>query len=114
MLPPDLENYLSEIARVMKKGGKCAITYFLLNEESIRLIQAGEIESPNFNFIHQMGEFWTSREDLPEDALAYPEEFIRNLYPKYGLKIVEPIHYGRWCKRPNPVLGQDIIVAVKL
>ncbi|AXF85333.1 Demethylrebeccamycin-D-glucose O-methyltransferase [Ephemeroptericola cinctiostellae] len=38
MLPEDLEHYLSEISRVLKKGGVCFITYFLLNNESVELI----------------------------------------------------------------------------
>lgn len=40
MLPEDIENYLSEIARVLKKGGRFLITFFLLNKESLELINA--------------------------------------------------------------------------
>lgn len=39
MLPGGVENYLSEISRVLKPGGKCLITYFLLNEISEQLLQ---------------------------------------------------------------------------
>lgn len=41
MLPSDLENYLSEISRVLKTGGKCLITFFILNEESESLVRSG-------------------------------------------------------------------------
>ena len=34
MLPHDMENYLSEISRVLRNNGRCLITYYLLNEES--------------------------------------------------------------------------------
>ncbi len=40
MLPQDMENYLSEIARVLKSDGRVFITYFLLNPESLELIRA--------------------------------------------------------------------------
>ena len=38
MLSADMENYLKQIARVLKPGGRCLITYFLLNPESAKLM----------------------------------------------------------------------------
>jgi len=35
MLPQDMENYFSEIARILKRNGRCLMTFFLLNEESV-------------------------------------------------------------------------------
>jgi len=42
MFTPDMENYLKEISRVLKPGGRCFITYFLLNNESEKLIKTGK------------------------------------------------------------------------
>ena len=39
MIPVEMENYLSEVSRVLKKKGKCLITYLLLNCESSDLIE---------------------------------------------------------------------------
>src|SRR5262245_53999141 len=39
LLPADLENYVYEIARVMKLNGRCLMTFFLLNAESLDLMQ---------------------------------------------------------------------------
>lgn len=33
MMPEDVDNYLGQIARVMKSGGKCLATFFLINPE---------------------------------------------------------------------------------
>jgi len=33
ILPQDLKNYFSEISRVLKRNGRCLITFFLLNKE---------------------------------------------------------------------------------
>ena len=33
--------------------------------------------------------------------------------PEYGLKIVEPVHYGHWCAREEFLSCQDIILATK-
>ena len=42
MLTEDMENYLSEIVRVLRKGGRCFITYFLLNPETIKLMKQNQ------------------------------------------------------------------------
>jgi SAM-dependent methyltransferase len=41
MIEPDVANYLKEIARVLKPGGKCVATFFVLNEESRNRMDAG-------------------------------------------------------------------------
>ena len=41
MLPEEVSNYLSEIERVMKPGGRAVITFFLLNQESLKLVGSG-------------------------------------------------------------------------
>lgn len=112
MLPNDLENYLREVARVLKNGGRSLITYFLINEESQSLIDAG-LASKKRDFKFYREGYRTANPDKPEARVAYDEADIRKLYPSLGLSIVEPIHYGRWCGRKKYVRGQDIIVAMK-
>jgi len=110
MLPADLENYMSEIRRVLKKGGKCLITYFLLNKESLSLIDEGKAQ---FTFQYKFDKYQIETKDVPEDAIAYDETYIKELYQKYNLQIQEPIRYGMWCGRKNFLSGQDIIIAQK-
>ena len=50
---------------------------------------------------------------IPESAVAYDEPYIRTLFPRCGLEIAEPIHYGSWCGRIEFLNYQDIILAVK-
>jgi ubiquinone/menaquinone biosynthesis C-methylase UbiE len=110
MLPEDMENYLSEIARVLTGGGRCLITYFLLNAESLKLIE----EKVSFhNFEYELQGCRVERENVPEYAVAYNESAIRSLYGKYGLNILEPVHYGFWCRRKDGLSWQDIIIATK-
>lgn len=110
MLPEDVENYFSQIARVLKKGGRCLITYFLLTKESLELINA---KKSLLDFKYDMGKFRTINLYLPEDAVCYDEVFILSLYEKYGLKIKEPVLYG-WCQRPDFLSHQDVIIATKI
>ena len=110
MLPSDLENYLSEISRVLKVGGKCLITFFILNEESENLINLGR---SSLDFKDEIDGCLTINKDDPEFALAYKEQFIIDLFNKYGLEISQPIHYGCWCSRNEFLTYQDLIIATK-
>jgi ubiquinone/menaquinone biosynthesis C-methylase UbiE len=111
MLPADMKNYLSEIARVMKPGGRSLITYFLWNEESKRLCEEG---LSHHNLKYERDGYRTTDDDNPEECIAYNEEDIRSCYEENGLKISEPIHYGQWCKRDKFLSWQDIVIAEKV
>jgi len=108
MLPEDLENYLSEVARVMRSGGRCLISYFLLNTESLQLVDA---KSSTLDFKHASGTYRTTNQTVPEEAVAYNEEYVHNLYDKFGLHIIEPVYYGSWCGRKDSLSYQDIAIA---
>jgi ubiquinone/menaquinone biosynthesis C-methylase UbiE len=110
MLTLDMNNYLSEISRVLKKNGRCLISYFLLNSESRALIDA---HLSSLNFHHVLENCRVNDMANPEIAVAYEEEYIRGLYSKLGLEIVRPIKYGLWCGRKPYLSYQDIIVASK-
>jgi len=110
MLPSDLEHYLSEISRVTKPGGRCLLTFFVLNKESLALIAAGRSTQ---DFRHAVENWRTTNPNNPEWAVAYPEEFARNLLSKHGWSISEPLHYGSWCGRAQYLSYQDIIIATR-
>ena len=111
ILPQDMENYLSEISRVLRKGKSCLITYFLLNDQSLSFINA-KLSTLNFNYVFD--KYRTISEATPEEAVAYPEEYIRGLYKTFDLEISIPIKYGAWCGRKEYLGYQDIIVAKKI
>lgn len=109
LLPLDMENYMREIKRVLRKNGRCFITYFLLNEESMQLLADGQSRE---DFRHDFGIYRTVDTHIPEYCVAYKEEYIINLYQKYGLTIWPPVRYGLWCGRKDFTSYQDIIVAL--
>lgn len=110
MLPADLAQYLSEIARVLKPSGRCLITWFVLNPESEQLLDQGR---STIDFRFRLGECRLKQADIPEAAIAYPERSIRDLYRQNGLTIHEPIRYGSWCGRSQWLSYQDIVLATK-
>jgi SAM-dependent methyltransferase len=100
-LPPaEVENYLSEIARVLRRGGRCMISVFLMDGGSFK----HKVSKPtDLDFQYKFEGYYAANKDVPEAAIAYEEVYLRGLYRKHGLTIVEPIHYG----------VQDLIVATK-
>ena len=109
MLPADMENYLSEVRRVMHPDGRCLITYFLLNEVSVRLMSG---ENSFIDFQYSYGPY-RQHEPGPGGSIAYDEAHIVDLYRTHRLKIIGQIHYGYWCGRDSGRSSQDIIVAMK-
>jgi SAM-dependent methyltransferase len=110
MLPADVEHYLVEIARVLRPGGRCFATFFLLDDVSRELIAAGKSLLP---FHHSLGDLVTTDPARPEDAAAYPESMVRDLFQEAGLAIIEPIRHGYWSGRANGESYQDIVLAIK-
>lgn len=108
MLRADIDHYLEEISRVLKEGGKCLITYFLLNDDA-RIC----LKSKENRFKYTFEDCMVIDPQMPEASIAHPENEIRNIYEKWGLKILDPIHYGDWCGRKTFVSSQDMVIAQK-
>ncbi len=108
MLPGDIEHYLSEVYRVLA-GGRCLISYFLLNEESKRRIRSG---ASALTFIEPLDGYATTSPNLPERAIALEENIVLSLYRQLGLEVVR-LDYGAWCGRTQALSYQDLILGVK-
>jgi len=102
MRPPEVSNYLGEVARLLKSDGRCLATFFLLNDE-----QARGANDLAFNFGE--GEWRYVHEHSPESAVAYDESFVMQLLEKYGLAVEKKI-YGTWSGREDGLSYQDILI----
>ena len=111
MVSADMERYVREIARVLKPGGRCLTTFFLLNAESRDLMPKKARFGLNFKYRSRHGR--TLNLFRPEIAVAYDETYVQSLYAQHELRILEPIHYGAWCGRETYLSSQDIVIAVK-
>jgi hypothetical protein len=110
MRPDDVDHYFSEIVRVIKPGGRTLISYYILNEESKALMNQG---LATFDFKYSVESCFTIDEAFPENAIAYNEKSVLDLYEKYGFDLCGPIRYGSWAGRKNVITSQDLIIAVK-
>lgn len=111
MMVEEVENYLSEVARVLKVGGRCLISFFLLNPESSRLIAEGK---STLDLRHDFGPAKAISREMPEDAIGFNEEFVTDLYRRCRLEIHRPVYYGSWCGRENYLSYQDLVLATKM
>jgi SAM-dependent methyltransferase len=110
MLPPDVENYVAEIARLLKPGGRCFSTWYLLNDESERLCRAGGAR-PEFRY--SIGDCRVADPDVPEEAIAHRESVVKDWYKRFSLDKDLSVHYGSWCGRDSFLSHQDICVSAK-
>ena len=111
MLPGDVANYMKELSRVLKPGGKCLITWLMLNSESEDLVKRGK---STLDVIHPLGGCRIMNPAIPEEAVAYPEAKILEFYRDAGFVVERPIRYGSWCGRATFLSVQDICIAEKL
>ncbi len=113
LLPKELEHYLKEINRMLMPDGHSFASYFLLSADARRNIQA---KSSSREFVHQIEpSCFSDNINVPEEAVAYEEEFILGLYQKYSFTIKNRFQ-GRWSFDPQLNATedyQDIIVARK-
>jgi ubiquinone/menaquinone biosynthesis C-methylase UbiE len=95
MMPDDVNNYLKEIFRVLKKGGKCFVTFFLLNDE----IKASIDNRDYFNFPFKYDHYRLLDKNVKEANIAYEENYLINNLFKNNNLVVELIDYGWWSGR---------------
>ncbi|THD81912.1 MAG: class I SAM-dependent methyltransferase [Phenylobacterium sp.] len=108
MFPADMENYLSEIARVMKPGARCVISYYVMTPERRVVSAAGH---GAFTYQHRGDGYWTEFPDLPEASIAYDEPDVLAAFAARGLEIIARFD-GEWPEKP--IQSQDVFVAQKL
>jgi SAM-dependent methyltransferase len=93
-----LENYTSEISRVVKPTGRCLLTYFIQN-------------APHPTFPHGHGYGWMANPEMPEEAISYRFDVIALVLGKADL-IIKNLYAGTW----HTALGlshQDILIVTK-
>lgn len=110
MLTADMKHYLTQTSACVRLNGKCLITFFLLNDESRRLIREG-MSALTFQFSRAGCN--VNDNLVPEYAVAFAEDDIRGLFQEAGLEI-NAIHYGAWSGRSNFVSYQDMVIATKV
>ncbi len=106
----DTDHYMQELWRVLMPQGRCLATFFLLNPESHRLMDAG---LSSLDFRYPLDRMWTANPKVPENAVAYEEKQLIGLAEANGFA-VRSLHYGSWCGRAEYLSYQDVVVLEKV
>jgi SAM-dependent methyltransferase len=109
LLPDAVEQYLHEISRLLRPGGICVASYFLLNDESRTGVRAGR-SFMSFPFDHASGLCLLHDSTKVEAAVALDETFVRQLYERTHLRIRD-MRRGRWWSGLSD--DQDVVTAVR-
>lgn len=106
----EFSHYLDEIYRVLKPGGKCMATMFLLDDSSDLLIARGK---SSIAIIHPLNNCRVAVPEIPEAAVGYYKKDVMDWLSGRGFQ-VDVIYPGSWCGRENDwVSYQDIILFTK-
>ena len=102
----EIRNYLAELHRVLRPGGRALLTFFICEGTTGRPAAA-------MDFCHVQGEGLTIDPQTPERAMAFSEGWVRKAFDGAGLAIREPILYGNWSGRTDGADFQDMVLAVR-
>jgi SAM-dependent methyltransferase len=105
----EVRHYLDEIRRVLRPGGRCLTTCFLLEKESERLIRKGKSTQ---KLVHPFDDCFASNTKAPENAIGFKENLLLGWIAERGLNLTHKF-YGSWCGRPRVLDYQDILVCAK-
>ncbi|MFD2932547.1 class I SAM-dependent methyltransferase [Spirosoma flavum] len=106
----EISTYLGEIKRVLKPGGRCFTSFFLLNDASRQLMSG---PTSTFNFQYEFEGRWSFDSQNPNNGSAHDEAELLHLFSEHGLQIDYPIRYGFWSGRQPATSFLDIIVVQK-
>lgn len=96
MYQEGVENYLNEVKRLLRPGGRCLATFFLLDGEH-----------PKFKYGD--GPVRYVRKSRPLLTVGYDESFMKEFSKRIGLPI-ECIGYGTWSNRKDGLSFQDMVI----
>jgi SAM-dependent methyltransferase len=111
MLPQEVENYLAEANRVLKKDGYLVATFFMLDDESRTLMQ----HHSAFCFKYDYEHYALMDDEVKSANVAYDFHYLTRTFAATGFSVA---HYekGYWCGRSKTsnINFQDIFVLKKI
>ncbi len=116
---PAVARYLDETARVLAPGGRALVTLFVWNTESQRSVAQGK---PSQDYLQKNwgvqpfrphGDLIVVDPEVPEAAIALPQEGWDQAVRDAGLEQVGDVLWGNWCGRKPFTSYQDIVILRK-
>ncbi|HER07435.1 MAG TPA: class I SAM-dependent methyltransferase [Bacteroides sp.] len=108
MVLEDTDHYLAQIHRVLKPGGVCFATFFLMNDRARDLLE----QSGKKMFGTSLPHHYLFHPRVREANVAYDEKYLTGeMIEAKGFQM-EQVHYGFWPGGPRQALNnfQDICI----
>jgi len=109
MLPDAIEHYVAELARVVKRGGRCFITVFLFDRDAAAAVAKGDTI---FDFRHPVGPCLAFDRARPEEGVACRTDWFVALLARHGFAI-DSVRTGNWRRVRAYEISQDYVVVRK-
>ncbi|MGF1512588.1 MAG: class I SAM-dependent methyltransferase [Elainellaceae cyanobacterium] len=118
LLPEATAHYFAESARVLKPGGRCLFSFFLLDYYRKGHPRPLGFGKPSFNIDHSYGgygdEFAVSNPNDPEAISAYRLKAVERFTSEAGLVAAQEPVAGMWSGTLNNWVGaQDLVILTK-
>lgn len=110
MLPSDIENYVGEIQRVLKKDKQCFATFFIIDEEYKNTPKTVGAK----NFPYNFGNYYFMDKNVKEANVAFKKSYIIDVLKNNNLELTYFIK-GNWSGTKKTELNehQDIVIFKK-
>lgn len=110
MSKEEVENYVAQISRVLKPGGHCFATFFLLDEESRLLMKTPQ---SRHNIQYELGGRYVADLSDPDICTGFDKPYVLDLFKRNGFVPEVATYSGTWCGRETGKSFQDIVVSMK-
>lgn len=114
LLPEHVDQYLAEITRVLRPGGRALLSCYLLDRYDPEAERPPRYSGGQFAFDHAVAghtEVRTSCPEQPESMLAFSERFLLGAARRHGLDAVGPAWPGSWSGTTDAwMTGQDLVL----
>ena len=107
-----IDHYLAETSRVLRPGGMCVNTFFVIDDFAVEAMSAG---SADRSYVDQGGGAYLCDPGNPNLGIGFTPDVITSLHGSHGLGVVPPLRFGGWSgRRQAAYVYQDVVVARKL
>ncbi|WP_051764206.1 class I SAM-dependent methyltransferase [Streptomyces sp. NRRL F-5135] len=107
LMPEEMDNYLAESARVLRAGGRCFATAYLVDDKVAENISRGNTA---FSFTHDHGNYFVHSKEEPTYAIAYRLEHIQAVAARYDLRMCQEPRLGTWGVSTHRPASMDLLV----
>jgi SAM-dependent methyltransferase len=107
-----VDHYLAETARVLRPGGTCVNTFFVIDHFAATAMQNGTADR-SYRDLGD-GTYLCVPSD-PNLGIGFTPKVVEQLHSAHGLAIDSPVRFGTWNRRvAESFVYQDVVVANKL